>query len=159
MKNRVPRLLGLLLVAAFAEPALATYYDTFLLHGNTCTATNSVIPLRSQWGIYSIQATDVICPLVPHNQNYGTVGIYITGYAYSPTDLVSCTLTTTDQAGTLISSKKVELPGNISPGLLTRTGYAYNTPGSYYYSFQCHLPAQSKYGFSYLTAAYLWFAY
>jgi hypothetical protein len=118
-----------------------------------------VVPLRSQWGIYSIQATDVICPLVPGNRAYGTVGIFISGYAKSATDLVSCTLMTTDHYGNLISTKKVELPGNVSPGLLTRTGYAYNNPGSYYYNLQCHIPAQSTYGFSYLTTAYLWFAY
>jgi hypothetical protein len=159
MKKLTPYLMAFLLAAGICKPALATSYDTYTLHGNTCTTTSSVIPMRSQWGINSIQATDVICPLVPANKLYGTVGIYITGYAYSPIDLVSCTLTTTDQAGTLISSKKVELPGNVSPSLLNRTGYAYNTPGSYYYSLQCHLPAQSKYGLSYLTSAYLWFAY
>jgi hypothetical protein len=158
MKKPIAFAAALLLAMAVSKPAFAAY-DTYTLHGNTCTATGSVIPLRSQWGIYSIQATDVICPVVPANRVYGTVGISITGYAYSPSDLVSCTLTTTDIGGRLISAKKVELPGNVSPSLLNRVGYAYNTPGSYFYSFQCHLPAQSTYGFSYLTSAYLFFAY
>lgn len=158
MKYHIARIAALFLTMAISKPAFAAY-DTYTIHGNTCTATGSVLPMRSQWGIYSIQATDVICPLVPANRAYGTVGISVTGYAYSPTDLVSCTLNTTNQAGSLISTKKVALPGNVSPSQLNGQGYAYNTPGSYYYYLQCHLPAQSTYGFSYLSSVYLWFAY
>jgi hypothetical protein len=134
------------------KSASATTYQSYDIHASNCvSATAGAVPQYANFGVTALSsALQVVCPLSLPAQSYTYAYIFVEGYNRSGTDHVSCTIMGTAPDGTNASSSNAALPLNQSASQFNTTSIS-PAAGNGLLSLQCHLPAPTASGYSYLS--------